>query len=280
MAEIKLVVTDLDGTYLDQGRVLPENEAQVRRVQRLGVRVMACTGRTWTMCDWLIPQLGFDEYAVTSNGASIVEGRSGRVWHRQRLNPDFLRPLAEAALEANVPFDVYCGPHIHTFAPLRSVWTQNHQRRAATTPPEQRIRFVDFDDLDSWEAGTRDVAELFRVEVGPNQPFPEPLRRAMQRHGMGENVTMSFQDHWDICDPEATKENAIARVCAHFGIARQEVLALGDSLNDAGMLEWAGVGVAMGNASPHAKQAADYVSAPCAQGGFAKALQRFVGGEA
>ena len=67
-------MTDLDGTYLDQGRILPENEAQVRRVQRLGVRVMACTGRTWTMCDWLIPQLGFDEYAVTSNGASIVEG--------------------------------------------------------------------------------------------------------------------------------------------------------------------------------------------------------------
>lgn len=280
MADIKLVVTDLDGTYLDKGRILPENEEQVRRVQRKGVRVMACTGRTWTMCDYLIALLGFDEYAVTSNGASIVEGHSGHVWHRQRIKPDFLRPLAEAALEAGVPFDVYCGPYIHTFSPLRSVWTQNHEKRAASLPPEQRIRFVSFDDLSSWEAGTRNVAELFRVEVGPGQPFPAPLKRAMERYGMGHNVTMSFQDHWDVCDPDATKENAIARVCAQFGIHREEVLALGDSLNDAGMLAWAGIGVAMGDASPHAKEAADYVSTPCAQGGFAWALQRFVEGEA
>ena len=276
MANIKLVVTDLDGTYLDRGRILPENEAEVRRVQGMGVRVMACTGRTWTMCDWLIPLLGFDEYAVTSNGASIVQGDSGRVWHRQRLNPGFLRPLAQAALEADVPFDVYCGPHIHTFAPKRSVWTQNHEARAANLPREQHISFVTFGDLDSWEAGTRDVAELFRVEVGAGEPFPAPLQRVMQAFDMGDNVTMSFQDHWDVCDPRATKENAIARVCAQFGIQQEEVLALGDSLNDAGMLAWAGVGVAMGDGSQHAQQAADYVSAACCEGGFAQALRRFV----
>jgi hydroxymethylpyrimidine pyrophosphatase-like HAD family hydrolase len=80
-----------------------------------------------------------------------------------------------------------------------------------------------------------------------------------------------------VLNREASKKNALARLCADFQIAPERVLAIGDSRNDVPMLRWAGFGVAMGNALPEVKESVRYVTTSNTEEGVALAIERFVG---
>ncbi|MGH7756683.1 MAG: HAD family hydrolase, partial [Vulcanimicrobiaceae bacterium] len=75
---------------------------------------------------------------------------------------------------------------------------------------------------------------------------------------------------------QASKRNALARLCADFQIAPERVLAIGDSPNDLPMLRWAGIGVAMGNAPREVKEAVQHITAGNTADGVAQAIDRFV----
>ena len=169
--DIKLIVTDLDGTYVDLGVASYENKRAVELAQAKGVKVVACTGRCWAMCDELIPTLGFDEFVVTSNGASIMHTNSGSIVYRQCLDPSWLPPLFEAAMASGTPFDVFCGPLIHTFVKNRSQWTVRCEAYALTEPSGQTMKIMQFSDYPSWIEATKDKAELFRVKLSPVCPI-------------------------------------------------------------------------------------------------------------
>jgi hydroxymethylpyrimidine pyrophosphatase-like HAD family hydrolase len=73
-----------------------------------------------------------------------------------------------------------------------------------------------------------------------------------------------------------SKGDALQRLADHLGVPQARVMAIGDQGNDVPMLTWAGVGVAMGNASPAAKAAADWVAPPFSEDGAAVAIERFI----
>lgn len=75
---------------------------------------------------------------------------------------------------------------------------------------------------------------------------------------------------------QATKGQALARLAGWLGIARSEVMAIGDQGNDTDMVAWAGLGVAMGNAVPQVKAVADYIAPPVDEDGAAVAIERFL----
>lgn len=79
-----------------------------------------------------------------------------------------------------------------------------------------------------------------------------------------------------ITSREATKKNALERLCRDLQIRPECVLAIGDSRNDVPMLRWAGVGVAMANALPEVKQMVTHVTDSNLDDGVAHAIERFV----
>jgi hydroxymethylpyrimidine pyrophosphatase-like HAD family hydrolase len=96
------------------------------------------------------------------------------------------------------------------------------------------------------------------------------------------DLPLNFRlEHWGefvecaVLSREASKQNALARLCADFQIPAEAVLAVGDSRNDVPMLRWAGVGVAMANALPEVREAVRYVSASNERDGVALAIERF-----
>ena len=89
-------------------------------------------------------------------------------------------------------------------------------------------------------------------------------------------VTWSYRLHLDVMANGANKGSLLPLLADMCGAKVENVMALGDQDNDAPMLEMAGFGVAMGGASEKAKTAADFVTDAAEDGGFAKALQRFV----
>ena len=80
----------------------------------------------------------------------------------------------------------------------------------------------------------------------------------------------------EVMNPEATKESAIAFIAGKLGIEQQQVIAIGDNSIDAGMIAYAGLGVAMGNAPEELKKNANYVCGTCEQSGVAEVIDKYI----
>jgi hydroxymethylpyrimidine pyrophosphatase-like HAD family hydrolase len=89
-------------------------------------------------------------------------------------------------------------------------------------------------------------------------------------------VVRSWHQLVEATGPEVSKGDALARLAARLGVPQSATMAVGDQDNDESMIAWAGLGVAMGDASPAAKAAADVIAPPLAAGGAAWAIERYV----
>lgn len=276
MLDIQMIITDMDETFMYQGGKVPEeNVRALRAVQEKGVKVLACTGRSWAMCDHLVRSFGFDAYAVTSNGAATIDIQTGQMFDPCVVEPRFVEPIVQAALLDGCKVDLFCGAWIHTCTAHKGVWLQRAQDAGATLPPPARIKVKQWDSMEQMLAQSREQTELIRIEVEVGAPVPPHVERTMKE--LGEfHLSVSYPGHWDICNPRAGKEVAAQRLARKFGIEREHILAIGDSSNDIGMIRWAGLGVAMENAVPEVKAVADAITGRCEQGGFAQALRRYV----
>ena len=90
------------------------------------------------------------------------------------------------------------------------------------------------------------------------------------------HITKSKPHFLEIIDSSVNKGVALSALAEHFGIDQQNVMAIGDSFNDLEMIQYAGVGVAMGNARPEIKEQADIVTVTNEEDGVAEAIERYV----
>ena len=99
------------------------------------------------------------------------------------------------------------------------------------------------------------------------------LDQQFARHA---EVVQSHKMFIEIVPQGVNKGSALAWLAQHLGITQHEVMAAGDQGNDVSMVQWAGVGVAMGNAIPDVKQAADWIAPPVTEDGAVAILNRFI----
>ena len=278
MTRIKMIVTDLDDTFLTGGNIIPINIQACRDAMAAGIIVCVCTGRAWTMATRIIPQMldYISPYVVTSNGAALYDARTHEAIANNYIPKESFLRLIYAAKEHKLPHNVFCGSELVCYRELKPWWFDNGIARNATlTDPSQKTNFVVMDDWDEYARYTQDKAELFRVPAIVDEgPIPEPLGKLIEELG-GLEISTSYIPHWDVVSMEATKKNGVRQLSDILGISRENIMTVGDSTNDTSMIKWAGLGVAVGNALPAVKEAADHVVASCLEGGFAEAVYRF-----
>lgn len=115
----------------------------------------------------------------------------------------------------------------------------------------------------------------FLIRLDPSEV--EQYRKELQENfGNRISAALSHNVYMEITDKGVNKGRAVSMLAARLGIDRSEVMAIGDSPNDKKMLEWAGMGIAMGNASQEVKLVADNVTLPIEKDGVAKALYEYV----
>jgi hypothetical protein len=107
------------------------------------------------------------------------------------------------------------------------------------------------------------------------------IQHAVRTRMPAQTVMARSEDSMlQIVHPSVGKGAALRTVASEMGLESSQVMAIGDNANDAGMLQWARIGVAMGNASPHARRVADYVTDDHDADGAAKAIARLIVGPA
>ena len=271
---MKLIAFDLDGTLLTTDKELsPANEAALRRAAEAGVELVPATGRFFEAIPEAVRALPSVHYAITMNGAQVWDVRAGRALLRAEI--PWRRAVEAMAYLDTLPviYDCYMdnwGWMTQAHYDVAGDYAANRHvaemiRRIRTPVPDLRAH----------------VAQLGH-DVQKIQLFfrdPEPRARAMEdlpTRFPDLSVTSSVPRNIELNSLDAQKGLGLRRLAAHLGIDLADTVAFGDGLNDASMLRLAGVGVAMANADPAARAAADLLTASNDEDGVARALNRLL----
>lgn len=260
----KLVATDLDGTLIpDDLQVRPRVRQAIRRTLRAGVHVTLATGRAPPDTARYALELGMNVPVICYQGGLIQNPRTGEVLYRATMDRELALEAIEMAAHDDLDINVYVNDEIwvsrlrHGDAfyqqwfglPVRQV----ADLAAALT--DDPIKFIII----------AEEAEADRVHPGWKAHFDGRLQIVRSHRLFVEGNPLGV-----------SKGHALARLAAQLGVSREETIAIGDNDNDRSMIEWAGLGVAMGNAPPSLQAIADYVAPPVTQDGVAEVLERFV----
>lgn len=262
-----VLATDLDGTLVGPDlRIVPDSGAAVSRYLAAGGRVVVATGRTERSIERYRDELGLDGLAIVYQGARVAHLTTREVLLDRRLPADTIA-VARLALRDVGEDDVvvlgFTGAEVIGLEPRTSV--AREALRAYQARDRVPIRLardaVAFDRLDLLKA-------LLVVPVARAEPVEDALRAALP----GCHVVRSEPMYVEVLDRQVDKGSALGWLLATWGSAPGEVVAVGNGLNDRELLAAAGIGVAVGDAHPGLKAAADIVVRSCLEGGVADAV--------
>ncbi len=268
---IRLLAVDLDGTVLnDQKQLTARTRAALAAAAEKGVAVVPATGRTAVgLPDELLAVPGV-RYAITSNGARVLDLASGRAL-RELYIP---RRAALAAYDALRRYDCM----IDLFEDGQGYTTAAARAAIPRFVPEGLRPYIMttrqlVPDMRAFIAGEERGIEkltLFFAEEG------ERRRAWAEMEALGLTVVSSLPLNMELNAPGADKGAGLLALAGSLGLPAAALMACGDAGNDVPMLRAAGLGVAMENATPDAKAAADYITASNNADGVALAVERFI----
>jgi len=279
-----LLAIDLDGTLLDgRGRVADVDRDAVRRARAAGVTVVLATGRALVESRVAVDAIEHAGSFIASGGAVLVELPSERTLERRVMSHEVVAESTEVLVEAG-----------HKVLLLKDASLTGYDYLAVGTAPLDpasqwwfehlpvSVRFAETlaDDPDPHEtlrvgvvAGSDELASL----AGDLEARLDG--RAMLQHwaAVTKSAPVGSATHLlEIFDVTVDKWTMIEALCGRLGIDPARTAAIGDGLNDVGMVRGAGVGIAMGNADERVHAVADLVVADHDHGGVAEAIDRLL----
>ncbi len=238
----RVIAVDLDGTLVPQSGGVPAGVAEaVERVQAAGAHVVAATGRSLSTTGYVAREAGMHEYAVVSNGAMIVTVDPEQVVEVQTFDASgLLLQLSELVSGATLAVERTDG-----------VFLTN--RHFVDPGVAFDIREVSFESLFAEPIVRVIVRSDAHLDTGLG-----PVLSHLDMHSIAFGIT---DVAWiDFGIKGVTKATGLQTLCDRLSVAADEVLAIGDSMNDIEMLQWAGTSVAMGSARPEIRALADHVT--------------------
>ena len=261
---IRLLVLDVDGTVTNSEHVVPDGTRRaVERVREAGITVMLATGRRYRDTLGIADTLGVGAPLVTASGALVKTPADHATVFRAAFAPGVLEPMLGMIVAAGhepilytdsfaAGFDFHCrtlgDPAAGQLGTLQEYLDRNRslacvQADLHLAPPPQAFAGFAMGDRPRMRQLEADLAAAF-----PGLLSLHTIRSPRYRDWLCE-----------IAPAGVTKWSAVAAVAARLGVDAAEICAVGDDVNDLPMIRAAGLGVAMGNAQPEVREAADRV---------------------
>jgi len=265
--KIKLIVTDLDGTFLSDDKTVPQiNLDAVKACREAGIHVCPCSARNIGMLSAFIREAGFDGLCMGCNGGFIFPAATGEVFRSVQIAPELVEPAVRVMLK---------------YGNKMSAMTNRSSARYGFSKEEMAARkgmsvMEDSGSVENFINTIREECNLLSVWMDHEQHLP--LYTDLSDIGDFE-LSAADLDHVHIMAGGATKGSACAAAAEYYGIGPENIMCFGDGKNDLSMLYYAGVAVAMENGMVQAKEAADYIAPNNNEGGFGKAVFKLVFGE-
>jgi Cof subfamily protein (haloacid dehalogenase superfamily) len=273
---VRLIAMDIDGTLLDsRGQVSDDNARTIGEAEERGIEILIVTGRRFDFARPILDALKCEFHLIVNNGA-LIKSRDGRTHTRHLLAGSTARQVLEAATEfrsaAAVVFDrdrerQVVMEEIDWEDPFRGGYFRRNREYLAEVSPLT-------DCLD----GTDPIQVMFSGQCRPMRA----AKKMLERLPIAIEYTLALTEYesrdfsiLDVLQRGVTKGAALAEWARRRGIAREDVMAIGDNWNDRDMLEFAGLPVVMGNSVAELKSLGWPVTLSNDQSGVAEAIRTY-----
>ena len=271
----KLIAFDLDNTLLNTKKeVSPENMRVLKLAASLGIEIVPVTGRAWGGVPDNVKSMEFVRYAVTLNGAEIVDVKNNKTISEALLPPERGITLCRIIDELPVIYDCIadgvrfmnrrCYDNVESVS--TGAWQTKIIRDSAKPVDDVAEVLAKCKGIQKMQIYTRD--EELRNNL--LKAFPVVFPKALFTSSVGNNI--------EINDPSANKGGGLRFIAEYLNIPVSATMAFGDGLNDITMIQAAGIGVAMGNACREILEVADHVTTDCDHDGVAEGIKTFCRG--
>jgi Cof subfamily protein (haloacid dehalogenase superfamily) len=272
---VKLIALDIDGTLLDSRWALPEaNRAAIAEATRRGIEVALVTGRRYDFAMPIAVQIGAPLTMIVSNGA-VIRTQDGTTHLRHLL----ARETAARVLEITRPWRdstgvIFDRPRENQVIlevlvsddPIRSAYYARNKAQIGQVVPLESCLTED------------PLQVMLSGKIEPMSQAEAVLRAAQEDEGFKVASTVYATRNFamiDVLNSQCSKGAALAEWAALRGLAREEVMAVGDNHNDLEMLSFAGIPVVMGNCVPELRNFGWHETASNDHNGVAAAIEQF-----
>lgn len=265
VSKVKMLVLDIDGTILNKEFKASRNVVDcLKRLSARGIKVVLATGRMYSATESVVKLLGIDTPVICYQGALVVDSKDNRVLYE--------RNLPEKAAKLVVRYLRQTGFHINLYQDDK-LYVESDNEHIHRYVLERRIGYVVVDSFD--EMGLSGVNKLLAID-GDVRRVAVLVEKLNNAFGGELLAVKSMPTFCEITAKDATKGRAIEYLADFWGIKKSEIMAIGDQDNDIEMLRAAGIGVAMGNATPKLKTVADFITKSVDEDGVVYAVQEYI----
>lgn len=263
----KALVLDIDGTLTNSKKEISAATRQaIQELMMRGQKVILASGRPTPGMRRYARELELDKYGgylLSFNGAKIVDCYTEEIIYQRLLPLTLLPGLYRFAKENGCGLITYLGNDvISAFPPDEYV---ELEARINGLPVKEKANFLEFVDFDINKC-------LMTAEPEKAELLEEQLQ---ERYGSDASIYRSEPFFIEIMPQNVNKAASLDKILPVLGVSREDTVCCGDGFNDISMIEYAGVGVAMGNAQQVVKDAADYVTASNDEDGLIQVIDKY-----
>ena len=287
----KLVAIDLDGTLLNSYGVISEkNKIAINQAIQKGIEVVLTSGRGSMSVRNLATEIGADHYIICGNGATIYDLQNQRLMYNRFLSQKKILQLIQICEENSIYYSVYTQDSIITKSLNYNVLFYHQEN--ASKPDEKRTNIHIVQNIYEYIAN-RAENDYLKVTICDNNNIV--FNSIIKKLRMVKDVDVLDVGHMsrkliksgtevyaieyfytEVSSQNVDKWTAISYLINQLGIKQEEVIAIGDNMNDKTMIENAGLGVAMENAAPYIKEIAKAITDNNNEDGVAKVIEQYV----
>ena len=266
MFKYKFVAIDLDDTLLNHDLKISERASQaIARAKQAGIYITLSTGRMYRSALPYARELEIDLPIITYQGALVKNPGSGETLAHYPLSLEYARKIISRVKSLGYHINIYINDTL--YIEKRTPHSDRYEKISgiASQPVGDLLNFLQEDPtkllISAEEYQLDQLSEEFAKEFGKNV-----------------HITKSKPYFLEFSHPLATKGHALSVLAEKYGVLREEVIAIGDSYNDLEMIDYAGLGVLVGNARQELKKHADYVTVAPSGDGVAEVIEKFIFG--
>lgn len=263
----KLIAIDMDGTLLREDKTISKETLRaIQKAKTKGVSVVLSTGRPLDGIKKYLKELDLmrdEDYAIAYNGALVQNTKSNEIIAKTLMKLEDVTYLYDISKKLNV--------NIHLLSKNSCITPKwNPYSQLEKDMNEIPLEIADFDNLPT------DTTIVKIMMVDDPEVLSEAISKLPKEVYDRYSVLRSSPYFLEFLDKKVNKGYGVALLAKKLGIESDEVICIGDAGNDIHMIQFAGLGVAMGNAFPEVKEVADYITLSNEENGVAHVIDKFI----
>ena len=286
----KLIAVDLDGTMLNSYGIVTENTKNViKNVINKGTDVIIASGRPIDSIKAIAKEIGSENYFIAGNGALVYDIKNDEVVYEKYMPKEKVLEIIKICEENSITYNVYTDETILATSLKYNVLYYHKENLKKEEDKKTNISIVK--DMYDYVKNMNN-AKFLKITICDDMKsvFNSILKKINKvkdvevldvSHMSRKTITQGTEEipieyyYTEITYKDVDKWNAIEFLAEKINIKREEIIAIGDNINDKKMIEESGLGIAMKGSTPYVREVAKYITDTNNDEEVAKAIEKF-----